>query len=172
MAGQYIERHHYGCRGEMLPQPPESDDKFCVLIVEDDVGVARMVETTLIDAGFRCHLATDGRSALQAFKDIQPHLVVLDIMLPGMDGRQVCAKLRQTSMVPILILTALDSEDDQVEAFQLGAGGYVGKPFTAQLLMKRVNALLQRVYHDATATERRAIATNEPGVPQLRLLDP
>jgi DNA-binding response OmpR family regulator len=141
------------------------------------VGIGRMVQTALLDAGFECHLAPDGRSALEAFEQIKPHLVVLDIMMPGMDGYEVCTTIRQTSMVPVLLLTALDSEADQVQGFQSGAGGYMCKPFTAQLLVKRITSLLQRVYNDdttnddATADES-TTAESAPKLPRLRLLDP
>jgi DNA-binding response OmpR family regulator len=156
----------------MLPQVPKIGESFCVLVVEDDIAIAHMVETALLDAGFACHLVPDGRSALEAFEQIKPQLVILDIMMPGMDGYQVCAAIRQSSLVPILVLTALDTEADQIEAFQSGAGSYVCKPFTAQLLMKRITSLLQRVYHDDATADEGTAASGAPQLPRLRLLRP
>ncbi len=148
----------------MLPSPvsPPNPNTLRVLIVEDEPDIARLIAVTLTPMKLDLRLASTGTEALEAFEQVQPHLVLLDIMLPGMDGRQVCAKIRETSTVPVIMMTALDSEDAEMSGLKAGADDYITKPFSPKLLAARVAAHLRRVYkYDAqptreeTETERR-----------------
>ena len=128
-----------------LPPPPESG-KFRILIVEDDSNIARLILTTLSRAGFECRYAPDGTEGFNAFKDSSPHLVLTDIMMPGLNGQQLVQKIRETSTIPIIMMTAADSEDAQLQGFKGGADDYVAKPFNPKMMTARVIAHLRRVY--------------------------
>ncbi len=130
----------------MRPEPPAAGAKYRILVVEDDINIARLMMVNLARAGFECRHAPDGLAGLQAFQDSNPHLILLDVMMPGMSGRDLCAKIRETSTVPIIMMTALSGEDDQVQGFKLGADDYVPKPFSPKLLVARVVSWLRRVY--------------------------
>ena len=120
--------------------------KYRVLVVEDDAEVARLILLNLARAGLDCRYAPDGPTGLAAFKEAEPHLVLLDLMLPGFDGRAVCMQVREKSTVPIIIMTALGGEEPQLQCFKLGADDFVAKPFNPKLLVARVVAHLRRVY--------------------------
>ncbi len=128
-----------------MPLPAPSA-KFRILVVEDDAEVARLILLNLGRAGLDCRYTADGATGLSAFKEADPHLVLLDLMMPGMDGRAVCMKIRETSTVPIIIMTALSGEEPQLQCFKMGADDYVAKPFNPKLLVTRVVAHLRRVY--------------------------
>jgi DNA-binding response OmpR family regulator len=128
-----------------LPNPPESG-KFRVLVVEDDPNISRLILSTLTRAGFDCRYAPDGVEGWQAFKESDPHLVLTDIMMPGLNGQQLCQKIRETSTVPIIMMTAADSEEAQLLGFKGGADDYVAKPFNPKMMTARVIAHLRRVY--------------------------
>ncbi len=130
----------------MRPEPPEGGAKFRILIVEDDLNIGRLMVLNLQRAGFECHHAVDGQDGLTQFRTKDPHLVLLDVMMPRMSGRELCLKLRETSTIPIIMMTALDSEEDHVEGFKLGADDYVPKPFNPKLLVARVVSWMRRVY--------------------------
>src|SRR5688500_14085714 len=112
--------------------------KFRVLVIEDDTEVARLILLNLSRAGLDCRYAPDGPTCLSAFIEADPHLVLLDLMLPGFDGRAVCMQIREHSTVPIVIMTALTGEEPQIQCFKLGADDYVTKPFNPKLLVARV----------------------------------
>jgi DNA-binding response OmpR family regulator len=115
-----------------------------VLIIEDDRKTASLIALYLEREGYRTVVAYDGESALQLAADRKPIFVVLDLMLPLVDGWEVCRRLRKTSDVPILILTARDEEVDRVAGLTLGADDYVVKPFSPRELVARVKAILRR----------------------------
>ena len=115
-----------------------------ILVAEDDRNIASLVETYLRNAGFTTLSASDGRQALQLLRNSRPALVILDLMLPRVDGWDVCRELRRTSDLPILILSARDEEVDRVLGFSLGADDYVVKPFSPRELVERVKAILRR----------------------------
>jgi DNA-binding response OmpR family regulator len=115
-----------------------------ILIVEDDRKIAALVAKNLEAAGFECHQAHDGDAAVTEFERLRPVLIVLDIMLPGLDGLAVTRRIRRSSDVPILLLTARTSESDKVLGFELGADDYLTKPFSTLELVARVRALLRR----------------------------
>jgi DNA-binding response OmpR family regulator len=116
-----------------------------ILIVEDERNLCHLIRDNLQEQGYHMLQAFDGPSALAMAKDTVPDLVILDIMLPGIDGLEVCRRLRQDSIVPILMLTARAEEIDRVLGLELGADDYLTKPFSMRELKARVRALLRRV---------------------------
>jgi len=115
-----------------------------VLIVEDDRNTAALIKTYLEKEGFHALVANDGVKALDMIKNSQPGFVILDIMLPKIDGWEVCRRLRSFSDVPVLMLTAREEEIDRVLGLSLGADDYVVKPFSPRELLERVKAILRR----------------------------
>lgn len=116
-----------------------------VLIVEDDANTAALVATYLQREGFATLTAHDGHEALELARRKQPGFVILDVMLPQLDGWEICRQLRRESNVPILMLTAREEEIDRVLGLSLGADDYVVKPFSPRELVERVKAILRRV---------------------------
>jgi DNA-binding response OmpR family regulator len=131
-----------------------------VLIVEDDAVVAETLTTYLEHAGFAVVAAADGPSGLARAQQPDVALVILDWMVPGMSGPEVCRRLRSASSVPVLMLTARTSEDDRLHGFDTGADDYVGKPFSPREVVARVQALLRR----SGRTPSAAPATRPPTV--------
>lgn len=115
-----------------------------ILVADDDPDIAELVEIHLAEEGFRVYKAYDGREALQVFAREKIDLAILDIMMPGIDGIHVCEKIREVSMIPVIMLSAKDSEADKVAGLGIGADDYVTKPFTPMELMARVNSQLRR----------------------------
>jgi DNA-binding response OmpR family regulator len=115
-----------------------------ILIVEDDPNTAALVAAYVEKEGFRALVADDGEQGLRMALDRAPSLVVLDVMLPKMDGWQVCRKLRRKSDVPIVMLTAREEESERVLGLSLGADDYVVKPFSPRELVERIKAILRR----------------------------
>jgi DNA-binding response OmpR family regulator len=118
--------------------------KPTILVVEDDLKIATLVAKNLEAAGYACHQAHDGERALEAFERLKPALVVLDLMLPGLDGLAVTRQIRRQGDTLILMLTARSSESDRLLGFELGADDYMVKPFSTLELVARVRALLRR----------------------------
>ena len=121
-----------------------SNDRGTVLIAEDDRTTASLVAAYLEREGFTTVLANDGRKCLSLFQESKPVFVILDIMLPGIDGWEICRELRKISDVPILMLTAREEEIDRVTGLAMGADDYVVKPFSIRELVERVKAILRR----------------------------
>jgi DNA-binding response OmpR family regulator len=119
-------------------------DASTILLVEDEDSVQKLLAYPLEREGFRVLQARDGEEALQRFASEQVDLVVLDIMLPKLDGLEVCKRLRASSSVPIIMLTARDDELDKVLGLELGADDYITKPFSIREFRSRVRALLRR----------------------------
>jgi two-component system response regulator MprA len=115
-----------------------------ILIIEDDEAILRFLRRGLAYEGYQVDTAVDGHSGLALARDNPPDLVVLDIMLPGIDGLEVCRRLRAGGPVPILILTAKDSVNDRVMGLDVGADDYMVKPFNLDELLARIRALLRR----------------------------
>ena len=115
-----------------------------ILIVEDDKNTANLVATYLEKEGYLPLVENDGAQGLAVAQTEKPDLIILDLMLPGMDGLDICRRLRQESSVPILMLTAREEEIDRVLGFSLGADDYVVKPFSPRELVERVKAILRR----------------------------
>jgi len=125
-----------------------------ILIAEDDRKTSELVERYLTNTGYLTAVVHDGKAALQSFLTFQPNLLILDVMLPYLDGFDVCGEIRKTSQVPILFLTARDEESDVVLGLGLGADDYVSKPFSPRELMARVKALLRRSFQPAKTVEQ------------------
>lgn len=115
-----------------------------VLVVDDEPHIVELVRYNLEREGFQVSVAYDGHEALQRARSEQPDLIVLDLMLPYVDGLEVCRTLRRESTVPILVLTAKDGELDRVLGLEIGADDYVTKPFSPRELVARVRAILRR----------------------------
>jgi len=118
-----------------------------ILIVEDELEIARLIQLSLEKEGFSCHICRDGLKALQMVQEHQPDLIILDLMLPGLDGLEVCARIRQKPGMKdpyILMLTAKGEEIDRVIGLSTGADDYMVKPFSPRELVARVRALLRR----------------------------
>lgn len=115
-----------------------------LLIVDDDATLIRFLEEYLCEDGFAVVKASSGKDALRKFYEHRPDLAILDVMMPGMDGWEVCARLRELSRVPIIMLTAKTSEADKLRGFRLGVDDYVTKPFSLAELAARVRAVLVR----------------------------
>ena len=120
------------------------DDSITVLVAEDDPTVAEVVARYLEREGFEVEVVGDGATALDRAIADPPHLLVLDLMLPGMNGLEVCRRLRAIAPVPVIMLTARGEESDRVIGLELGADDYVAKPFSAKELTARVKAVLRR----------------------------
>jgi two-component system, OmpR family, response regulator RegX3 len=115
-----------------------------VLVVEDDEGIREMLKYNLVTAGFSVQEASDGASGLRTARTARPDLILLDLMLPGMSGFDFCRALRKSSRVPIIMITAKDSEVDKIVGLELGADDYITKPFSIREVLARVNAVLRR----------------------------
>ncbi len=115
-----------------------------ILLAEDEAALRDFVSRNLRARGFEVYEASNGLEALATWERENPHLLILDIMMPRMDGLEVCRRVREQSAVPIIVLTALDAESDKVSALDLGADDYLTKPFGVEELLARVRAVLRR----------------------------
>jgi DNA-binding response OmpR family regulator len=134
-----------------------------ILVVDDEVVLADTIAYNLEQEGYKVIVASDGASALNAAHTEKPDLIVLDIMLPGVDGLEVCRQLRredETAMVPIIMLTAKSDEIDKVVGLEVGADDYVTKPFGRRELLARVRALLRRADYPSANEERQSSQEN------------
>lgn len=120
-------------------------DRVKILVVDDESRMRKLVRDFLEREGFRVLEAGDGEEALELFyRDKDIALLILDVMMPKMDGWQVCREVRQTSKVPIIMLTARGEEQDELQGFELGVDEYISKPFSPKILVARVEAILRR----------------------------
>ncbi len=115
-----------------------------ILIVDDDVNICELLRLYLVKDGFDAEVITDGITALNTFNTLEPDLILLDIMLPGVDGWQICREIRKTSQVPIIMLTAKGETFDKVLGLELGADDYITKPFETKEVVARIKAVLRR----------------------------
>ncbi len=123
-----------------------------ILVIEDDRALSDLLRTHLESEGYRVVQAFDGPSALVAVEQQHPDLILLDWMLPGMDGLSVCRRLRKTHLTPIIMLTARTEEVDQLLGLEVGADDYIAKPFSIHQVLARVRAMLRRVELDSRGT--------------------
>ncbi|MBE6953231.1 MAG: response regulator transcription factor [Ruminococcaceae bacterium] len=141
------------------------DEKKRILIVEDDAAISDIVVYNLMKEGFEALAAYDGETGLSMALNDAPDLILLDLMLPGINGFEICRRVREVSDVPILMLTAREGEDDKVEGLELGADDYITKPFLMRELISRVRANLRRstgaLVPAASAKTAREIAVDE-----------
>lgn len=124
-----------------------------ILIVDDDVNIAELISLYLTKECFDTLIVNDGEEAIKNFKTYEPNLILLDLMLPGIDGYEVCREIRKTSSVPIIMLSAKGEIFDKVLGLELGADDYMIKPFDSKELVARVKAVLRRFHPTTTTTE-------------------
>ena len=146
-------------------------DKQKIMIVDDDENIAELISLYLIKECYETLIVTDGEAALKAFAEFRPNLILLDLMLPGIDGYQVCREIRTRSQVPIIMLSAKGEVFDKVLGLELGADDYMIKPFDSKELVARVKAVLRR-YHQtrqAAASGAAAPSGNRVDYPDLSI---
>lgn len=134
-----------------------------ILIVDDDTNIAELISLYLTKECFETRMVEDGEEALKAFEEFQPNLILLDLMLPGIDGYEVCRTVRKTSSVPIIMLSAKGEIFDKVLGLELGADDYMIKPFDSKELVARVKAVLRRfqpVREEVRVEEKPAMVPN------------
>ena len=123
--------------------------KRTIVVVEDEPAIASAVASRLEQEGFRVEMAGDGPGGVDLCEQVDPDLVILDLMLPGFDGLEVCKRIQEHKHVPVVMLTALDTEKDVLVGLGVGADDYMTKPFSTRELVARVHALLRRVERSA-----------------------
>ena len=138
-------------------------NKQKILIVDDDENIAELISLYLTKECFETQIVYDGESALDEVKSFDPNLIILDLMLPGMDGYQVCREVRMTSSVPIIMLSAKGEIFDKVLGLELGADDYMEKPFDSKELVARVKAVLRRFKNTS------APIAEEPAAPGVKI---
>ena len=129
-----------------------------ILLVDDDPNIRQLVNLYLVKEGFEVSMADRGDTALKMFRQSPPNLMLLDLMLPGMDGWQVCREVRKTSNIPIIMLTAKDETFDKVLGLELGADDYIVKPFDMKELVARIKAVLRRYQQPEGAAEQKELS--------------
>jgi len=115
-----------------------------ILVVDDEPQITRVLRTALVAQGYEIRVANDGEMALEIMKDWSPHLIITDLSMPGMNGGELCRRVRAVSMLPILVLSVRDQERQKIEALDAGADDYITKPFSMNELLARVRANLRR----------------------------
>ena len=129
---------------ELQETGSEGEARQKILVADDEASIRRILETRLKMVGYDVVTAEDGEEAVEVFNKTNPDLVVLDVMMPKMDGWETCREIRQYSKVPIIMLTARGGENDELRGFELGVDEYIAKPFSPKILVARVEALLRR----------------------------
>jgi DNA-binding response OmpR family regulator len=132
-----------------------------ILLVDDEPLITDSLSYSLQREGIDVQVAADGASALQAIQDFQPDLVVLDLMLPDMNGLEVCRRIRVNSSVPVIMLTARGEEIDRVLGLEVGADDYLAKPFSFRELLARIRAIIRRIDLDRQATQLQPVALRQ-----------
>jgi DNA-binding response OmpR family regulator len=139
-----------------------------ILAVDDEPRYLEIIRFNLESAGYRVACAASGEEALDTFASDEPELIVLDLMLPGLNGFEVCRIVRERSNCPIIMLTAKGAEEDKVQGLRLGADDYVTKPFSAQELLARVEAVLRRARPPEGSDRPATITVGDLGIDQQR----
>ena len=124
-----------------------------ILVVDDEKNIVQLTRLYLRNEGYRIEEAYDGKQALEKARAVNPDLIILDLMMPEMDGLSVCKEIRKTSNVPVIILTARDDDVDKIVGLEVGADDYVTKPFNPRELVARVKAVLRRSQNGGVAPE-------------------
>ena len=137
-----------------------------ILLVDDEQNIRELAALYLEKEGFAVDFAADGREAIQRFQQVQPNIVLLDVMMPGMDGFEVCRELRRESDVPVLMLTARSEDVDKIVGLELGADDYMTKPFNPRELVARVKAILRR--YDSGNRPKNSLAVGKLTVDKAR----
>ena len=152
-----------------LPDLPAAN-RFRILIVEDDPTILRLVSIHIEMTNFETFTATNGLEGWERFSQVDPHLVLTDINMPGLSGHELVEKIREVSAVPILMMTAADTDESQMKGFKVGADDYIAKPFNPKLLTARVVANLRRVYRydsETTQAPKPPVKPPEPAQPNM-----
>nr|MDD3719806.1 response regulator transcription factor [Candidatus Gracilibacteria bacterium] len=116
-----------------------------IFIVEDDFGILKSLELYLSNSGYDVFIHSSGNNAIESIVGINPDLIILDINLPGKNGIEICKEIRETKSIPIIMLTAKNTENDKLKAFEAGADDYVAKPFSPKELLARIQSILRRI---------------------------
>ena len=145
---------------ENMEIPNDAEDRQRILLADDEASIRRILETRLKMAGYDVVTAADGEETVNAFNKYNPDLVVLDVMMPKMDGYGVTREIRRTSDVPIIILTALGDVSERITGLELGADDYVIKPFSPKELEARVKAVLRRTNNRETVATTGKVTKN------------
>lgn len=143
-----------------MPKTDKPRDTRRILVVDDEPRMTRFIRMNLDLEGFSVHEAYDGKEALDRVREVLPDLVILDVMMPKLDGFQTLQMMREVSSVPVIMLTARASEDDRVRGLELGADDYITKPFSPRELVSRVRAVLRRT-EPSSASGKEPIAVDE-----------
>ncbi len=144
-------------RFSVSPSPSDMSASAQILVVDDELPLRNFISRNLSARGFQVSSAANGLEAIAVFSTEAPDLIILDIMMPEMDGLETCRRIRQTSTVPILVLTALGDEASKVKALDLGADDYLTKPFGVKELLARVRAILRRASWESNALPEQVI---------------
>ena len=134
-----------------------------ILIVDDDENIAELISLYLVKECYETQIVNDGESALEAFKTFNPNLILLDLMLPGMDGYQVCREIRKDNNTPIIMLSAKGEIFDKVLGLELGADDYMIKPFDSKELVARAKAVLRRFHNGSTTQTATPVLSAQTG---------
>ena len=135
--------------------------RYLILVVDDETRIARMIRMNLEHDGYEVIEAYSGQQALDMVRSRMPNLVILDVMMPGLDGYETLQILREISQVPLIMLTAKGEEEDRIRGLELGADDYVTKPFSPRELMSRVKAVLRRTEGNAGGSENDVIQVDD-----------
>ncbi len=135
--------------------------RYLILVVDDETRIARMIRMNLEHDGYEVIEAYSGQQALDMVRSRMPNLVILDVMMPGLDGYETLQILREISQVPVIMLTAKGEEEDRIHGLELGADDYVTKPFSPRELMSRVKAVLRRTEGNAGSSENDVIQVDD-----------
>jgi len=127
-------------------------EKIKILVVDDEENIVEFIKMGLEAEGFIVHTAMDGNKAILSARELNPHIVLLDIMIPGMDGFEVCTQIKKTTKTAIIMLTAKDDIEDCVRGLNLGADDYITKPFSFKELIARINARLRNTFPELSNT--------------------
>ena len=120
-------------------------NKKLIYMADDEINICNIIKSFLLREGFDIEIFTDGRSLLNAFQEKQADMLILDIVLPELDGYQLCSLIRLTSNVPIIFISAKDTEPDKIAGLNLGGDDYLTKPFSPLELIARINSIFRRI---------------------------
>lgn len=135
-------------------------ERYNILVVEDEKNISDVIVAYLEKENFNVFISFDGENAIELFNKENIHLVILDLMIPKLSGEEVCKKIRETSNLPIIMLTAKTEEEDKISGLSIGADDYVSKPFSPKELISRVNAILRRTYSYNTSQANLLVFNN------------
>lgn len=130
------------------------NNKTRILIADDDSNIAELISLYLLKEGYDTMIASDGKEALEKFKTYDPHLMILDVMMPELDGYGVCREIRQNSTTPIIMLTAKGETVDKITGLEMGADDYIVKPLEMKEVIARVHAVMRRYAPDTVISKR------------------